>query len=86
MNLACKELELNTEINKNIELFYNNVNVGKYNADLVVEEKIVVYVLNNHKLQENEEQKAYWKFRKSKYEVSLILNFGINPEFKRKSR
>tara|TARA_R110002124_G_scaffold97825_3_gene242981 strand:+ start:349 stop:729 length:381 start_codon:yes stop_codon:yes gene_type:complete len=86
LNLACKELELNTELNKNIELFFNNVNVGKYSADFVVEEKIVVYILNNHKLEENEEQKAYWKFRKSKYEVGLILNFGINPEFKRKTR
>tara|TARA_R110001592_G_C12948484_1_gene731117 strand:+ start:216 stop:689 length:474 start_codon:yes stop_codon:yes gene_type:complete len=85
LKLACIELGLKAEINEKIELFFNNENVGNYSADLIIEEKIIIYVSNQQKLESELEQKMYWKFKKSKYQVALILNFGINPEFKRKN-
>jgi hypothetical protein len=58
--------------------------IGIYEANLIVEEKILVQVFNAKIFFSNLEQKVYNELKLSKYEVALILNFGVKPDFKRK--
>ncbi|TXD45748.1 GxxExxY protein [Polaribacter sp. IC073] len=84
LDLAFKNLNLNSEKNREIEILFNNEKVGVYNANLIVEEKILVQVFCVENFFENLEQKVYNELKLSKYNIALILNFGIKPEFKRK--
>jgi len=42
MMIECKKHKLNVENQVKIDVFYENINVGQYFADLVVENKIVI--------------------------------------------
>jgi GxxExxY protein len=86
LDLAFKNLNLNAEKNREIEICFNNQKVGIYKANLIVEEKILVQVFNAEKFFSNLEQKVYNQLKFSEYNVALILNFGIIPEFKRKQK
>lgn len=82
--LAFKNLNLNSEKNREIEILFTNQKIGIYIANLIVEEKILVQVFNAENFFSNLEQKVYNELKLSKYKVALILNFGIKPDFKRK--
>ena len=86
LHLAFKNLNLNSEKNREIEILFNNEKVGIYKANLIVEEKILVQVFNTEIFFSNLKQKVYNELKLSKYKVALILNFGIKPEFKRKQK
>ena len=86
LNLVFNNLNLKAEKNREIEIVFNNQKIGVYKADLVVQEKILVQVFNNEIFNKNIEQKVYNQLKLSKINVALILNFGINPDFKRKQR
>lgn len=81
---AFKNLNLNSEKNREIEIFFTNQKIGIYSANLIVEEKILVQVFNAENFFSNLEQKVYNELKLSRYKVALILNFGIKPDFKRK--
>tara|TARA_R110002126_G_C10270727_1_gene484040 strand:- start:134 stop:517 length:384 start_codon:yes stop_codon:yes gene_type:complete len=84
LDLAFKNLNLNSEKSREIEILFNNQKVGIYKANLIVEGKILVQIFNAEKFSSNLEQKVYNELKLSKYKVALILNFGIKPDFKRK--
>ena len=86
LHLAFKNLNLNSEKNREIKILFNNEKVGIYKANLIVEEKILVQVFNTEIFFSNLKQKVYNELKLSKYKVALILNFGIKPEFKRKQK
>ena len=86
LDLAFKNLNLNSEKNRKIEILFNKEKVGIYSANLIVEEKILVQVFNAENFFVNLEQKVYNELKLSEYKVALILNFGIKPEFKRKQK
>ena len=86
LHLAFKNLNLNSEKNREIEILFNNEKVGIYKANLIVEEKILVQVFNTEIFFSNLKQKVYNELKLSKYKVALILNFGIKPDFKRKQK
>ena len=75
----------NVEAQKAIDVYYQTQLVGKYKADLVVnnliilELKAVDYLLVEHELQLINYLKATDK------EVGLLLNFGMKPEIRRKA-
>lgn len=86
LDLAFKNLNLNSEKNRKIEILFNKEKVGIYSANLIVEEKILVQVFNAENFFVNLEQKVFNELKLSEYKVALILNFGIKPEFKRKQK
>ncbi len=68
-----------------IKVFYENVEVGTYYADILVDNKVIIElkageggIILAHELQLNNYLKA------TDYEVGLILLFGEKPTFKRK--
>ena len=72
------------EPQKAIDVYYQNQLVGKYKADLIVNELIILelkavdYLVEEHELQLINYLKATDK------EVGLLLNFGVKPEIRRK--
>ena len=46
LHLAFKNLNLNSEKNREIDILFNNQKIGIYKANLIVEEKILVQVFN----------------------------------------
>ena len=79
LDLAFKNLNLNSEKNRKIEILFNKEKVGIYSANLIVEEKILVQVFNAENFFVNLEQKVFNQLKLSEYKVALILNFGIKP-------
>lgn len=84
--LVFKNLNLNSEKNREIEILFDNQKVGIFNANLIVEEKILVQVFNGENFLSHLEQKVYNQLKLSKYKIALIVNFGIKPDFKRKQK
>lgn len=68
-----------------ISVVYDNVQVGEYFADLIVENKVIIELkasctlINDHVLQLQNYLRA------TNIEVGLLLNFGLKPEVRRKS-
>jgi len=73
------------EAQKAIDVFYRTHIVGKYKADLIVNDLIILelkavdYLLVEYELQLINYLKATDK------EVGLLLNFGMKPEIRRKA-
>jgi len=73
------------EPQKAIDVYYQTQLVGKYKADLVVNDLIILelkavdYLVPEHELQLINYLKATDK------EVGLLLNFGMKPEIRRKA-
>ena len=72
------------EAQKAIDVYYQTQIVGKYKADLVVDDLIILelkavdYLIEEHELQLINYLKATNK------EIGLLLNFGKEPEIRRK--
>jgi GxxExxY protein len=73
------------EPQKGIDVYYQTQLVGKYRADLIVENLIILelkavdYLVEEHELQLINYLKA------TDIEVGLLLNFGKKPEIRRKA-
>ena len=75
---------LKVDTQKAIDVYYHTQLVGKYKADLIVNDLIILelkavdYLVVEHELQLINYLKATDK------EVGLLLNFGMKPEIRRK--
>ncbi|MGY6522247.1 MAG: GxxExxY protein [Mongoliitalea sp.] len=67
-----------------IKVFYNNIQVGEYYADLVVEDLVIVEIKAAEGLVEEHEFQLINYLKATDKEVGLLLNFGKKPQFKRK--
>jgi len=73
------------EPQKAIDVYYQTQLVGKYKADLIINDLIILelkaveYLVEEHELQLINYLKATDK------EVGLLLNFGMKPEIRRKA-
>ena len=67
-----------------ISVYYDEEIVGKYFADLIVEDKVIVELKAISKLAEQHEAQLINYLKATDKEVGLLLNFGKVPRFKRK--
>lgn len=67
-----------------IQVFYKGLKVGKYYADIIVEEKVILEIKAVDGLVEEHEYQLINYLKTTEIEVGLLLNFGKNPQFKRK--
>lgn len=82
--IELTELKLSCEVQKPITVSYKNKIVGKYFADLVVNNVVIVELKAAEALVEAHEIQLINYLRATDKEVGLIFNFGKKPEFKRK--
>lgn len=75
---------LKVEKEKKILVYYLGTIVGDYQADLIVEDIIVVELKAiNTLIEENEHQLVNY-LKATTIEIGLLLNFGKKPQIKRK--
>lgn len=82
--LELKKAGLLTEKNFKINVFYNDVIVGEYIADLIVEESIIIELKAIEVLVKENELQLINYLKATEIEVGLLLNFGKSPQIKRK--
>ena len=68
-----------------IAVYYAGELVGEYQADLLVADAVIVELKAVKKLVEEHEAQLLNYLKATPYEVGLLLNFGPQPEIKRKA-
>jgi GxxExxY protein len=66
-----------------IDVFYKSHKVGKYFADLIVENSVIIELKANEYIRKDDEYQLLNYLKATNIEVGLLLNFGKKPEFKR---
>ena len=77
MGLACKE-------EYPVKVYYDEMQVGDYRADIIVEDKVIIENKASESLCEDHEYQLINYLKATEIEIGLLLNFGKKPEFKRK--
>ncbi|MBI3535966.1 MAG: GxxExxY protein [Chloroflexi bacterium] len=67
-----------------IEVTYKEKSVGHYEADLVVNELVIVELKAAEELTKKNEAQLLNYLKATRFEVGLLLNFGPEPRFRRK--
>jgi GxxExxY protein len=85
LNIELIQNGLQVKAQEKIEVYYNEVIVGTYYADFLVDDKVIIEVKSvSHLLDEHEAQLLNY-LKATNIEVGLLLNFGEKPEFKRRA-
>jgi GxxExxY protein len=66
-----------------IDVFYKGHKIGKYFADLIVENSVIIELKANEYIRKDDECQLLNYLKATNIEVGLLLNFGKKPEFKR---
>jgi GxxExxY protein len=83
LSLELQNLGCVVEAQKAINVYYDNQEVGKYFADLLVNNKIILELKTVEKLKEEHKFQLINYLKATNIEVGLLLNFGKKPEVKR---
>ncbi len=84
MAIELREIGLKVIQQKHIVVRYNDQVVGKYEADLIVNDIVIVETKAKENLREEHEAQLINYLKATDIEVGLLLNFGKKAEFKRK--
>jgi len=68
-----------------IKVFYDGEVIGEYYADILVDNKVIVEIKAAKRLVEENEAQLLNYLKATDIEVGLLLNFGTEPEVKRKA-
>ena len=79
-----KENGFKVEAQKKIKVYYKNIEVGEYFADIIVNDLIILELKAQDYLVEDNEFQLINYLKSTECEVGLLLNFGKKPEFIRK--
>jgi len=82
--LELKQRGLFVEAQKQIKVYYKDVQVGEYYADLVVNDLIILELKAAESIIKEFELQLINYLRATHIEVGLLLNFGKTPEFRRR--
>jgi len=75
---------LQVKAQKAINVYYQDQLVGKYKADLIVNDLVILELKTADTLIEEHENQLINYLRATDKEVGLLLNFGTKPEIRRK--
>lgn len=67
-----------------IKVFYNEVMVGEYYADIIVEDSIIIELKAADSLAIQHEYQLVNYLKATQIELGILLNFGKEPKFVRK--
>jgi len=77
--MGCKVLKQNI-----IKVYYENVEIGEYFTDLLVEDLVIVELKALDFLSKKHKAQLINYLKATQIEVGVILNFGQKAQFKRK--
>jgi GxxExxY protein len=67
-----------------INVYYEEKRVGEYFADLLVDDKIILELKAMETMRSEHEYQLQNYLKATHIEVGFLLNFGVEPQFKRK--
>lgn len=85
MAIELRRMGLNVVTEAPITVYYEGEVVGEYFADLLVEDAVIVELKAVEKLTQEHEAQLLNYLKATQYEVGLLLNFGPQPEKKRRA-
>lgn len=83
MYLELKNQGYNVEPQKQIKVYYKEMVVGEYYADLLIDNTIILELKACECLMDAHKAQLINYLKATDIEVGLLLNFGETPEFKR---
>ncbi|MDO9186634.1 MAG: GxxExxY protein [Bacteroidia bacterium] len=84
LSIELKKLNLKCENQRPVTVYYEGNIVGSYFADIIVEDKVIVELKAVDLIIEEHEIQLVNYLRATEMEVGLLLNFGTDPQYKRK--
>ena len=69
---------------KNITVYYKDIIVGSFYADLIVNDSVIIELKASNQLNKKHETQLVNYLKATGIEVGLLFNFGRRPEFKRR--
>ncbi len=85
MVMVLKDSGLTVAQQTPINVFFRGEVIGKYEADLVVNDLVIVELKAVRTLSPDHDAQLLNYLKATVYEVGLLLNFGVKAEFKRKA-
>lgn len=82
--IELEKLGLKCEQQKPIEVFYENKVVGVYYADVIVNNSVIIELKAIETLCKSNEAQLVNYLHASKIEVGVLLNFGKEPQHKKR--
>lgn len=77
--IELQKAGLKVETKKRINVYYEDDIVGEFEADLVVEDKVILELKAAESLSEANEAQLINYLRATEIELGLLLNFGKTP-------
>ncbi|MEI6555618.1 MAG: GxxExxY protein [Paludibacter sp.] len=84
LSYELQKLGLKVKCQHPIEVFYENMIVGTYYADIVVDEKIIIELKAVSNLSIEHEYQLINYLKATHIELGFMMNFGKQSEYKRK--
>jgi len=84
LKIELEKIGFIVERQKPINVYYNEIPVGEYYADLIVDNKIILELKAVESLIKEHELQLINYLKATEMELGLLLNFGRKPEIKRK--
>ncbi len=84
MMIELNKLGLKSQKQFPITVHYENQNVGEYFADIIVENSVIVELKAAENIAVEHETQLVNYLKATDIEVGLLLNFGKEPQLKRK--
>lgn len=84
MMIELKKLGLDAKNQIPLKVYYDDMVVGDYNADILVEGLVIVELKSAETLLPKHESQLVNYLRATEAEVGLLLNFGPKPQKKRR--
>ncbi len=82
--IELRKMKLNAEAQKSIKVCYEGKLVGEYFADIIVEDKVILELKASEAIIEEHEFQLINYLKATDIEVGLLLNFGKEPQIRRK--
>jgi GxxExxY protein len=82
--IELKRAELSAQPQYPIKVYYNEIIIGDYVADIVVEDKVIIELKAVNNLVKAHEAQLVNYLKATKIEVGLLINFGDQITIKRK--
>ncbi len=83
MMIECRKAGLNVRHEVRIRVNYEGVDVGHYDADLVVGDAVIVELKACRTLAPEHEAQLLNYLKATAYEVGFLFNFGPKPQYRR---
>ncbi len=85
MMIELNKIGLQAKAQSSINVKYNDKIIGEYFADIVIDNKVIIELKAKKILIDKDEAQLLNYLKATKFEVGLLLNYGPEPEIKRKA-